>query len=860
MHNTLFGVRAKLAVLSFLAVLCTGILLGGGNAAPGIAAPGIAAPSANSASVVAQGRRTPPFLALQVYFRSEEERRSLALEFGVEEVRTADPFITIWGDEASYNNLLARGLRVEIDDVLTRKASTGANHSTGPDTFFGGYRTVEEVESILEGYAQANPSLAEMVDIGDSWCKSHPGACTLPAAYSGYDLWALHITNRSIPGPKPVFWFDAGIHSREIATPELALRYISLLLDGYETDADAHWLVDYHDIWVIPLLNPDGHHIVESGGDGFPYLHRKNADNDDGCADWPPSNGSQFGIDLNRNFIEKWACCGQSSSDPCSLVYHGPGPGSEDETQAVIQKVRSLIPDQRGPLESDPAPITTTGIMQTIHSYGAVHIYPGSFQPNPVLNAGDMQNMAHHMSAPDAGGTGYDSCDIPGCYAIIDGAAIMWAYGELGVPAFTTEISGGFFFPDYSSVDGIWQENRGSLVYMAKIARTPYLTTRGPDANSLAMSPGVVVPGTTAHISATINSAWQGNIYAENIHSAEYYIDVPPWAGGTAVPLQPSDGAFDELTENVQANINTSGLTIGKHIIFVRGRGISTYEGYASWGPLSAAFLEVVATLPTATPTATASPTSNPTMTPTITASPTSTSTPSYTPTPTVTPILTSTPMPSNTPTTPTMCSINFSDVPPSHTFYAYVHCLACRGVLGGYPDGTFRPGNNITRGQIAKVVSNAAGFSEPVTAQTFADVPADHTFYIWVERLAGRSVMSGYACGQPSEPCDGQNRPYFRPGADASRGQLSKITSNAAGFTEPATAQLYADVPADNPFYQEITRLTVRNVISGYACGGPGEPCDNESKPYFRWANTVTRGQASKITSNTFFPGCVTP
>ena len=130
-----------------------------------------------------------------------------------------------------------------------------------------------------------------------------------------------------------------------------------------------------------------------------------------------PSNRSQFGIDLNRNFIARWGCCGASSPDPCSLVYRSPGPGSEDETQAVMSKGRSLIPDQRGESESDAAPITTTGILQTIHTFGAVNIYPSSFRPNPVLNAGDMQNMARRMGVIDAGGSGYDSRDVP-CHLI----------------------------------------------------------------------------------------------------------------------------------------------------------------------------------------------------------------------------------------------------------------------------------------------------------------------------------------------------------------------------------------------------------------------------------------------------------
>jgi hypothetical protein len=47
---------------------------------------------------------------------------------------------------------------------------------------------------------------------------------------------------------------------------------------------------------------------------------------------------------------------------------------------------------------------------------------------------------------------------------------------------------------------------------------------------------------------------------------------------------------------------------------------------------------------------------------------------------------------------------------------------------------------------------------------------------------------------------------------------------------------------------------------MSGYPCGGPGEPCDPQQRPYFRWGNPVTRGQASKIVANTFYPNCQTP
>jgi len=204
----------------------------------------------------------------------------------------------------------------------------------------------------------------------------------------------------------------------------------------------------------------------------------------------------------------------------------------------------------------------------------------------------------------------------------------------------------------------------------------------------------------------------------------------------------------------------------------------------------------------------------------------------------------------------PTACALSFSDVPQDHTFYVNVRCLACKGIISGYADGTFRPDNLVTRGQLAKIVSNAAGFTEAPGAQIFQDVAPDHTFYEWINRLTNRGYMSGYTCGSPGEPCV-NNRPYFRPFANATRAQTSKIVSNAATYNDTPTEQSFEDVPPTHPFYVEIQRLASRNIMGGYNCGGAGEPCGPGNRPYFRPYNNVTRGQSAKIVANTFFPNC---
>jgi hypothetical protein len=154
-----------------------------------------------------------------------------------------------------------------------------------------------------------------------------------------------------------------------------------------------------------------------------------------------------------------------------------------------------------------------------------------------------------------------------------------------------------------------------------------------------------------------------------------------------------------------------------------------------------------------------------------------------------------------------------------------------------------------------------------PATQQSFEDVAYGSTFWEFIERLYSRGVIGGYECGvDPNEPCiPPGDRPYFRPDTGATRGQLTKIVSESAGYTDviPETQQRFTDVPANSTFWVYVERLLTHNpdVMEGYPCGQiPSEPCDSESRPYFRPNNPLTRGQTSKIVANTFFPDCNPP
>ncbi|HYP39629.1 MAG TPA: kelch repeat-containing protein [Chloroflexia bacterium] len=343
---------------------------------------------------------------------------------------------------------------------------------------------------------------------------------------------------------------------------------------------------------------------------------------------------------------------------------------------------------------------------------------------------------------------------------------------------------------------------------------------------------------------------------------------VPSYSNAT----QTYDAASNFWTPGPNLNVARTalgGATVDNYLVAMGGyNGVDSLDTTEiSDVPLSGC------STPTIGPTVTSTATSISTATPTASSSPTNTSvpptasittspTPPITPPTTLTPSVTASAMASSTPlsgtATPTVCALTFADVRPSQTFYSNIMCLACRGILGGYSDGTFRPNNDITRGQIAKVVSNAAGFNESPGAQIYEDVPSNNTFYAFINRLSMRGHMGGYPCGVvPSEPCGTGNRPYFRPNANATRGQLAKIVASAAQITGTPTGQRYADVEPDSTFYVWIEQLSSLGVMGGYPCGGTGEPCDDQNRPYFHPSNNVTRGQASKIVANTFFPNC---
>ncbi len=359
---------------------------------------------------------------------------------------------------------------------------------------------------------------------------------------------------------------------------------------------------------------------------------------------------NQSGVDLNRNASYQWGGVG-TTTDPCSQTYKGVSPASEPEQQALESLFSSLWPDQHNS-PSSPVADTATGTFISIHSYSNfVLLPPGA--GGTTANDAQLRALAFRMSYFNNYRTGTGPEILYGTTGTTDD----WVYANLGPASYTIEVgpstgtcSG--FTPTYSCVDSsFWPLNRDALIYAAKSAREPYRTPRGPSVSSVVTA--VASQGTPAILSATVSDSTLGNAPGsfgrptpQTITNAEFYVDSPPWAGGTPGALSATDGAFSSTDEAVGGSVSTASLSIGRHLVFVRGR-----NGAGFWGPTTASFLDVTSAAVTTTTTA-------PTTTTTTTAAPTTTSTlPTTTTTAPVTtttlPAVTTTSAPASTSTIP---------------------------------------------------------------------------------------------------------------------------------------------------------------------------------------------------------------
>ncbi len=169
-----------------------------------------------------------------------------------------------------------------------------------------------------------------------------------------------------------------------------------------------------------------------------------------------------------------------------------------------------------------------------------------------------------------------------------------------------------------------------------------------------------------------------------------------------------------------------------------------------------------------------------------------------------------------------TVSAQTFSDV-SGHWAEALIDKWSASGVINGYEDGTFRPDENITRAEIAKVISVSKGYTEEA-AIAFSDVSEDDWFMPSLKKCVAKNVIGGYEDGT------------FRPDTYVNREEAATMIVRAYNIN--ATALLsFTDSSDISPWAQNaVTALVGANVINGYEDGSFGPK------------NSITRAELVKM------------
>ncbi len=414
------------------------------------------------------------------------------------------------------------------------------------------YATVEETLDEGAQFAVDYPTLAEWIDIGDSWNKANN--------QGGYDLMVLKLTNQEVVEDKPKLFIHSAMHAREYTPAALSLDFAKELLNEYDNNVDIQWILDYHEVHILFHMNPDGRKIAETG-----VLQRKNT-NQNHCP------GFNVGVDLNRNFAYFWNSTSNGSSGfECDSTYRGNAPESEPETQAVSNYIRSIFPDVRGDNINDAAPTDTAGMHIDIHSYSELVLWPWGHTGDASPNDDGFVSLGNKL----AWFNNYTPQQSIGLYPT-DGTSDDVSYGELGIAAFTFELGTSFFQQCSDYQDTIKPDNLPALIYAAKVSAAPYLLAHGPEITQIELagsSSGTSVPaGTPVDLVVTADAtrtllSTSGN----TISKVEYSIDTPIWKEtATVIEVLGNDGDLSSGVELFDAQIDTAGLSNGDHIIFVR--------------------------------------------------------------------------------------------------------------------------------------------------------------------------------------------------------------------------------------------------------------------------------------------------
>jgi len=364
-------------------------------------------------------------------------------------------FLDVQVSPQQYQELLEEGWKVYITQSHEQNKI-----NLNPQKDIVGYRTYDEVLAELQQIAIDYPEICTLTDIADSHGKEYFDSGI--AGYEDYqhDIWMLKISDQvNDSEDEPAVYFMGAHHSREPISTEVVMGIINHLTSKYGVDDAVTNMVNEAEIYIIPMVNPDGHEIVL---DQLNTNWRKNAADGDGNGVLNYNSGSVDGVDPNRNY--GWEFGGDGSSgDQTAETYRGPSAFSEPETAAM----RDLLATHH----------FTTGI--SYHSYSELVLWPYAYSASSLAPDHEaLEELGVNMaeSIPRIIGSGHYTPEQSNDLYPASGVTDDWAYGKHGIFCYTVEL-GQEFIPPSPQVPNIVADNIDAA--MMVLNRANHQTLRG---------------------------------------------------------------------------------------------------------------------------------------------------------------------------------------------------------------------------------------------------------------------------------------------------------------------------------------------------------------------------------------------
>lgn len=351
--------------------------------------------------------------------------------------------------------------QILIDDLETYYAS----QMLGP-TNFGNYYTCDEANAILDSLHDQYPSIISerMIMPNDSLGDT---------TWDGNYVWAVKISdNVGTEEDEPEVLYTGIHHAREPISVNICVEWARWLCENYGSDPLATYLVNHREIWIVPIINPDGYLYNEEIRPGGGGMHRKNR---------RQTGAEPQGVDNNRNYPYMWAYDNQGSSpDPGEETYRGPEPGSEPETQSVMNlcKAHSFV----------------TALH--FHSASNLFLYPWGYMSQKCEDSAAYYNWGEI-------GTRKAHYPVIAGYELYptNGDSDDWMYGDQGIFSVTPEI-GERFWQEWA-IDQHIAETHPLLLAAAKAAAIY------PELSGISFSDGgdsEISPGETVDLIARVHN------------------------------------------------------------------------------------------------------------------------------------------------------------------------------------------------------------------------------------------------------------------------------------------------------------------------------------------------------------------